>query len=137
MVCLSRWDGHHLRRGQRRVFKCFAKIPTNGSGARNDGCLANDFWNGAVASGRMDRRWQSRAFSLDGNGNLLPALPCDRGLVPHLFTPLLADAANVGHEITNHFADHSAGGNRDWLGAWWGTLISLVAPRWLPGSCRR
>src|SRR5213592_1585129 len=121
MVCISRWAGHHLRRCQRCVFKCFAKIPTNGSGTRDDGCVANDFWNGAIASDRMDRRWQSRAFPLDRDGNLLPALSCNHWILAHVFAPLLADAANVSYEIANYLADHSAGRNCHWLGAWWGT----------------
>src|SRR4029453_10132435 len=92
------------------------------------GGLANDFRNGTVAGYRMDCRWQSSPFSLDRDGNFLPALSRDHRILAHLFASLLADATDVGNEIQNHLADHSARRDRDWLGSRRGTIVSLVAP---------
>ncbi len=112
------------------------KSTADGSCPRDDGGVANDFRHRAAAGDRIYRRWQPGAFSLDRDGNFLPALSGDHRIITHFFASLLADAADVGDEIANHLADHPARRDRPWLGARWRTLVRLVTPRCLFRSCR-
>ncbi len=83
------------------------RLQSDSDCARNARGLANDFRCHTAVHSWLRRRWESGAFSLEHDVDLLFAVFGGHWIVADFLVALLAPAAHVGHQFANNFADYS------------------------------